>query len=277
MRGATAVRALIHRHFADFNPRSPCGERREALAQALRHVNFNPRSPCGERLQHVKGLVLVASFQSTLPVRGATLRRGFKSSQTTISIHAPRAGSDPLRNDPARQGRISIHAPRAGSDLRFSKRRAGSNNFNPRSPCGERLGTWCHWGPIHQDFNPRSPCGERRAACKTGDVEVLFHSTLPVRGATLFKTAISPILAFQSTLPVRGATEVVVSTRNRVTHFNPRSPCGERPVVLDALPAVGGISIHAPRAGSDSNFAQRLPNNKISIHAPRAGSDGCPV
>ena len=78
---------------------------------------------------------------------------------------------------------ISTHAPRAGSDAARSGVYCAIVNFNPRSPCGERLGL--EQGlPRHEqisthapragsdcpvtkaltislDFNPRSPCGER--------------------------------------------------------------------------------------------------------------------
>ena len=56
---------------------------------------------------------------------------------------------------------ISIHAPRAGSDISFSSSSLAATNFNPRSPCGERL-----------VVTKLYPDGER------------FQSTLPVRGAT---------------------------------------------------------------------------------------------
>ena len=57
----------------DFNPRSPCGERPlifPTIPPCPR--NFNPRSPCGER--HVISIQqwVFESFQSTLPMRGAT-------------------------------------------------------------------------------------------------------------------------------------------------------------------------------------------------------------
>ena len=34
----------------DFNPRSPCGERRFIEILCVNNADFNPRSPCGERL-----------------------------------------------------------------------------------------------------------------------------------------------------------------------------------------------------------------------------------
>ena len=77
--------------------------------------------------------------------------------------------------------------------------------------------------------------------------------------------------------------------------FNPRSPWGERPVsdsdpVVDhkfqsTLPVGGatygqeflrsylGISIHAPRGGSDVCDTGQFQLLNISIHAPRGGSD----
>ena len=56
---------------------------------------------------------------------------------------------------------------------------------------------------------------------------------------------------FQSTLPARGATAPTSSLRGSTTHFNPRSPHGERPRKCTLPHKQGIISIHAPRTGSD--------------------------
>ena len=57
-------------------------------------------------------------------------------------------------------------------------------------------------------------------------------------------------------------------------HFNPRSPHGERPVLRVKLPPCDGISIHAPRTGSDGDSLPCSTHRSfISIHAPRTGSD----
>ena len=101
------------------------------------------------------------AFQSTLPVWGATTPCPGGFPYTSISIHAPRVGSDP-------------------SALRLC---ALYNHFNPRSPCGERPAEGLIYGP--QD-------------------------------------------AFQSTLPVWGATSAMPREVYFTLHFNPRSPCGER-------------------------------------------------
>ena len=146
--------------------------------------DFNPRSPHGERLY---GFCLLSMEES-----------------------------------------ISIHAPRTGSDCFVMMTVSPIADFNPRSPHGERR-TITRSRRQCQNFNPRSPHGERRKRLSTLDTAALFQSTLPARGATnrdclparLFphfnprsphgeRPAQQPMMQqpaqFQSTLPARGAT-----------------------------------------------------------------------
>ena len=200
---------------ADFNPRSPHGER-QACADAWRElVDFNPRSPHGER-----------------PVQ-----RHMIMALGKISIHAPRTGSDVLRWTPCpatayfnprsphgeRRGRrrgvlpalrrISIHAPRTGSDQPYtSSARQASADFNPRSPHGERPAPLCDGVAvggisIHAPRTGSDECNNPRSAPGK-----LFQSTLPARGATVAAVVDAlPVLRFQSTLPARGATVSLLS------------------------------------------------------------------
>ena len=65
------------------------------MALLLTWINFNPHSPCGERLALAAERWTVERFQSTLPLRGATLLRLVLLNATlAISIHTPLAGSD---------------------------------------------------------------------------------------------------------------------------------------------------------------------------------------
>ena len=183
--GATGVTWRRPRAHCDFNPRSPCGERLSGWARKSRRIgisihaprvgsdfafvsifksfrNFNPRSPCGERPSKEGMPAVSGTFQSTLPVWGATLRGGFLLVAEVISIHAPRVGSDPTSWTSVRFhllfqstlpvwgatkkgigmvcgiAPISIHAPRVGSDRRLPSLLLTPQYFNPRSPCGER-------------------------------------------------------------------------------------------------------------------------------------------
>ena len=170
---------------------------------------------------------------------------------------------------------ISIHAPRAGSDRQFRCSRFRAAYFNPRSPCGERRRTARDWRRGQRAFQSTLPVrGATTLFCfalhclfisihapragSDGDFiggingGNLFQSTLPVRGATnrrygcLDFCAISihapragsdlselekaaAAAEFQSTLPVRGATVYLRVCIEPTMHFNPRSPCGERP------------------------------------------------
>ena len=58
------------------------------------------------------------------------------------------------------------------------------------------------------------------------------------------------------------------------TNFNPRSPCGERPVWSDVRPA-RGISIHAPLAGSDAKAYDPVPSrSSFQSTLPLLGATG---
>jgi hypothetical protein len=98
-----------------FNPRSPWGERRIKGIVPHPDPRFNPRSPWGERHATIKSVKGKIVFQSTLPV--ATSNQTLSKIPLTVSIHAPRGGSDCAILCPTGSGRkVSIHAPRGGSD-----------------------------------------------------------------------------------------------------------------------------------------------------------------
>ena len=71
-RGATARCKMYCMLPADFNPRSPHGERLPAFCLHFPTAHFNPRSPHGERQPDGGLYVGIVRFQSTLPARGAT-------------------------------------------------------------------------------------------------------------------------------------------------------------------------------------------------------------
>ena len=101
--------------------------------------NFNPHSPCGERPPASHSLAALPKFQSTLPMRGATLL------ETSIRIS--------LRY-------FNPHSP-CGERLFTPYVQMVVGNFNPHSPCGERPFATPRSIPSTIYFNPHSPCGER--------------------------------------------------------------------------------------------------------------------
>ena len=145
------------------------------------------------------------------------------------------------------------------------------------------------------DFYPRSPCGERHVPLAVPDLGKRFLSTLSLRRATIARDIVLPyILLFLSTLSLRRATTdnnsgrgntIFLSTlslrratrkqhhQNRLSHFYPRSPCGERPTYFDTSSMDDFISIHALLAESDSTVSDAIQRASISIHALLAESD----
>ena len=107
-----------------------------------------PYAEEGNNCKHMSRHTLALSFQSTLPVRGATSFYFGTQHERKISIHAPRAGSDKMSTHTLNKNNISIHAPRAGSDGEQIVGFDVPGYFNPRSPCGERPGYILNYIPI---------------------------------------------------------------------------------------------------------------------------------
>ena len=319
LRRATPCRRGLRPVPGHFNPRSPCGERLGWCNRPIWAKNFNPRSPCGER---PCSLVMLMGWPPYFNPRSPCGERRCVQVgllyQPIISIHALLAESDigVIRNlETARgfQSTLSLRRATARRPGHYRTRR----DFNPRSPCGERLlitptpmrlsqfqstlslrrATSCHRPcgvhlPIsihallaesdslavpvfssHANFNPRSPCGERLS---------------PVPEDVLqWHISIHALLAESDRRERR--------THDGHKHFNPRSPCGERlPSASRAIPRVifqstlslrratsahgpvpgpSRISIHALLAESDPREAVPSTGAAISIHALLAESD----
>ena len=150
-------------------------------------------------------------FQSTRPMRGATLRRT-STAMTSLDFN-PRAP--------------------CGARLRlFGREMVIYNDFNPRAPCGARL--WvsplCFW---HLLISIHAPHAGRDFLRSTAIRSIwLFQSTRPMRGATSQTTDSNHDFIFQSTRPMRGATLRRTSTAMTSLDFNPRAPCGARQITL---------------------------------------------
>ena len=101
---------------------------------------------------------------------------------------------------------ISIHAPRVGSDIIEGGAEGGLNYFNPRSPCGERHDK-SQEDKVIKEFQSTLPVWGATYLSFKVEKDEIFQSTLPVWGATRDAGAIRPEKSeFQSTLPVWGAT-----------------------------------------------------------------------
>ena len=145
---------------------------------------FNPCSPCGERLSVIQFLMPTIQFQSMLPVRGATCARLRDREARIFQSMLPVRGATSRLPNGIALSTISIHAPRAGSDICLKAFTFDGYNFNPCSPCGERLRfaenqQICFLISIHA---PRA--GSDYLQVLLPHQPRQFQSMLPVRGAT---------------------------------------------------------------------------------------------
>ena len=244
--------------------------------ESARH--FNPRSPHGERPVQCDCCCFGLRFQSTLPARGATYSFLAARRHSSISIHAPRTGSDEY-----------IHR-------RTFKRTA---NFNPRSPHGERLQSiWHTAGSFHisihaprtgsdqlyelgmlspTQFQSTLPARGATLLMPFTAMLAIFQSTLPARGATACEAVqVAAMCVFQSTLPARGATRKLLATLSARSHFNPRSPHGERPLNAYGITETKAFQSTLPARGATyraKTTAARMKHfNPRSPHGERLGS-----
>ena len=151
---------------------------------AAKRTGFQSTPPVwGATAMCKTGSYTETGFQSTPPVWGATAGTPGVGGEGGISIHAPRVGGDGgIGDDKIFQLLISIHAPRVGGDLyHLTKSFEGPSNFNPRPPCGGRLGLFLDCLPKCH-FNPRPPCGGRRRSARIWQMGIRYFNPRPPCG-----------------------------------------------------------------------------------------------
>ena len=253
-RGATAPPGPLWRSSANFNPRSPHGERPMYFITSARWSAISIHAPRTGSDKHADLIVCDdVVFQSTLPARGATVRAAAVLPRG--KNFNPRSPHGERRHRSFRlwqQSGISIHAPRTGSDVMDTDSVLRVRTFQSTLPA--------RGATVAADVQERGDgisihaprTGSDRSSVERKSLIFTFQSTLPARGATPVcafhvggnfcisihaprtgsdRDTLKQQLAeakFQSTLPARGATSFRLSSNGRMSYFNPRSPHGER-------------------------------------------------
>ena len=283
----------------DFNPRPPCGGRRGTKKRENHAEDISIHAPrAGGDGTTARGWAMRSTFQSTPPVRGATI-------PIIISIWSIR----PFQSTP----------PVRGATMRDWMWTA-LYEFQSTPPVRGATISGRRMLPLDFYFNPRPPCGGRHVKIIAEAHASEFQSTPPVRGATRSarsENALEPEIsihapraggdedvlqraiisyAFQSTPPVRGATFVRSIGKSAGHYFNPRPPCGGRLRLRETFPPLPnfnprppcggrlprrrvrngrcrGFQSTPPVRGATETSKGEPPRTRISIHAPRAGGD----
>ena len=239
--------------------------------------HFNPRSPCGERLTIRDGFHFEDIFQSTLSLRRATdFRPGFRH-RCGISIHALLAESDvdgigrenqnqlfqstlslrratPLLIYQVQKIKISIHALLAESD---------SDDFPVEYPVDEIS--------IHALLAESDVDGFHR-----NRVGKEFQSTLSLRRATILLRHYPKVVCISIHALLAESDPSPGSSPGPPPNFNPRSPCGERPMMAERPELPNNFNPRSPCGERLQNVGGLSFPIPISIHALLAESDRCP-
>ena len=169
---------------------------------------FQPTRPLRGATCEVYGVRWLALFQPTRPLRGATgLDRVTPTPHRDFNPRAP-CGARPI--SPSAEysaSAISTHAPLAGRDQRL---------------CGSL--------PARSGFQPTRPLRGATFISITIAKTPTFQPTRPLRGATRITEKEPRGKEFQPTRPLRGATFYLPYKQQGFHHFNPRAPCGARPM-----------------------------------------------
>ena len=203
MRGATseALTYIDNLIISIHAPREGC-DRRVRYRRGWSRISIHaPREGCDSQAYFMAYSQML--FQSTHPVRGATMSRTQKRNRILFQSTHPVRGA--TNGEPVRHVEIgiSIHAPREGCDFDLG-----------------------HIAIPHDVFQSTHPVrGATTLMSSTNTLYRPFQSTHPVRGATPTNTTAQYARSiFQSTHPVRGATPACNNAPFVCVHFNPRTP-----------------------------------------------------
>ena len=172
---------------------------------------FNPRTPCGVRRNSAPSRRWPIRFQSTHPLRGATDRHSVILLKSAISIHAPLAGCDWRTSAPARK--TPYFNPRTPCGVRRLEQFPCCvvDEFQSTHPLRGATCRPINFPDVLNDFNPRTPCGVRLnlLVCETIVIIISIHA--PLAGCDVKTLNIQHTKTrFQSTHPLRGATSCLV-------------------------------------------------------------------
>ena len=209
-------------------------------------------------------------FQSTLPLRGATvaLRRDGVI-QEHFNPHSPCGERLQQILDKANALLISIHTPLAGSDFSWAEWTPNTTLFQSTLPLrgATEVPAVCGVGDFISIHTPLAGSDIYREGHRAELNE--FQSTLPLRGATWRSQGIGPRFVFQSTLPLRGATVSRSVWRHTLDYFNPHSPCGERQNGLGFSTSPASFQSTLPLRGATVEAVGfRIPVWYFNPHSP---------
>ena len=190
-----------------FNPRAPCGARPRRLIRPTPRPTFQSTRPVrGATLKPITANMIV-EFQSTRPVRGATIASWPKRPN--------KADFNPRAPCGARQtGKKEGTTPKIFQSTRPVRGATGKPSLtiydlviSIHAPRAGRDQSGSYPEPFQRYFNPRAPCGARLAGSEYREIAMSDFNPRAPCGARLAFLQVAIYIKF---------------------NFNPRAPCGAR-------------------------------------------------
>ena len=165
--------------------------------------DFNPRTPCGVRLPFFHGFPQRWKFQSTHPLRGATIAR-------PLNFHVP-----------------IYFNPRTPCGVRRAAGRAAvtARRFQSTHPLRGAT-SCCRSHQIVAKFQSTHPLRGATYSSFFAISARIFQSTHPLRGATTSTPCKNRNYIISIHAPLAGCDRLGKNHTLPVPHFNPRTPCG---------------------------------------------------
>ena len=163
-------------------------------------------------------------------MRGTTAWAAVMAPTRRISIHVPRAGDDTFIPHTADSVPISIHVPRAGDDGGADLDADDAGKFQSTSPVrGTTYADWEAAGSFEISIHvPRA--GDDPHVFRSLYQQDPFQSTSPVRGTTGHGAPHPRPARISIHVPRAGDDGRGGHGFGLAHHFNPRPPCGGRPL-----------------------------------------------
>ena len=200
-------------------------------AASVAYANFYPRSPCGERLRTMQVLTCTHQFLSTLSLRRATSIGKDGNKYFVISIHALLAESD---NCPGAAGlrkmrflsTLSLRRATSWSACRIRRAILFLSTLSLRraTMLGQVAG-------LIPSISIHALLAESDIAYDSGHSSgryISIHALLAESDYSSSVNTVFYVLSFLSTLSLRRATPAELKLKKLYRNFYPRSPCGER-------------------------------------------------
>ena len=240
--------------------------------------------------------MLLITFQSTLPARGATTGKIKNYTPIIFQSTLPARGATSSARQAGFVNKFQSTLPARGATNIIS---CSIPILEFQSTLPARGATIIHTDKIttKKDFNPRSPRGERPYPVKVELLTLCISIHAPREGSdVLIGVAARTARAISIHAPREGSDLskplILASSYNfnprsprgerplffridlkTIGHFNPRSPRGERRQIVHRIRQSRRFQSTLPARGATEYTCSKALNVRISIHAPREGSD----